>query len=98
MVMNTPCVRRTCIGVRKVFRAPVLKQTRLFVERHVVRSTVLGFVPSVVNDALVHHVQLSPTELLHVATDDVTVSSMTALAMILVSLHESTKKTSKTIE
>lgn len=83
--MKTPCVRRTCIGVRRAVRAsvPVVKQTGMFVERHVVRSTVLGFVPSIVNDTLVHHIQISPTEILRVATDDVTVSSMTALAMIL---------------
>lgn len=62
---------------------PVIQKTSRFVEKHVVKTTVVGFVPSVVNDVVVHHVKVTPVELIHVATDDVTVSSMTALAMAL---------------
>jgi len=73
---------RTVIRVRRVV-IPAIQKTSRFVERHVVRTSVAGFVPSVVNDVFVHHVKVTPVELIHVATDDVTVSSMTALAMAL---------------
>lgn len=73
---------RTCIRIRRVV-IPTIQKSGKFVEKHVVRTSVVGFVPSVVNDVVVHHVKMSPVELFHVATDDVTVSSMTALAMAL---------------
>lgn len=73
---------RSFVRVRRVV-IPAIQRTSKFVEKHVVRTSVVGFVPSVVNDVVVHHVQVTPVELMHVATDDVTVSSMTALAMAL---------------
>lgn len=73
---------RSCIRVRRMV-FPAIHKTGQFVEQHVVRTSVVGFVPSVVNDVFVHHVKVTPIELFHVATDDVTVSSMTALAMAL---------------
>jgi len=73
---------RSVIRVRRLV-IPAIQKTGRFVERHVVRTSVVGFVPSVVNDVVVHHVKVTPVELFHVAADDVTVSSMTALAMAL---------------
>lgn len=74
-------VARVCVRVR-----PIVRRTTRFVTRHVVKTSVVGFVPSVVNDAIIHHVQVTPSEIIRVATDDVTVSSMTALAMALMKL------------
>jgi hypothetical protein len=51
-----------------------------------VKTSVVGFVPSVVNDAFIHHAQVTPLEMARVATDEVTVTSMTALAMALMKL------------
>lgn len=73
---------RAVIRVRRMV-FPAIQKTGSFVGKHVVRTSVVGFVPSVVNDVVVHHVNVTPVELIHVATDDVTVSSMTALAMAL---------------
>lgn len=73
---------RSVIRVRRMV-IPAIQKTGRFVEQHVVKTSVVGFVPSVVNDVVVHHVKVTPVELIHVATDDVTVSSMTALAMAL---------------
>lgn len=81
-------VRRSCVQVRKVLRdsGPMMKRTGRFVERHIVRTSVVGFVPSVVNDTVIHHVQVSPVELLQLVTDDVSVTSLTALATLLMRL------------
>jgi hypothetical protein len=38
------------------------------------------------NDVVIHHAQVTPVELFHIASDDVSVSSMTALAMALMRL------------
>ena len=81
-------MRRTCVQVRKVLRdsGPIMKRTGRFVERHIVRTSVVGFVPSVLNDTVIHHVQVSPIELFHVVADDVSVTSLTALATLLMRL------------
>jgi hypothetical protein len=63
-----------------------MKRTGRFVERHIVRTSVVGFVPSVLNDTVIHHVQVSPIELFHVVADDVSVTSLTALATLLMRL------------
>lgn len=72
---------RLCVRVR-----PIIRRTTRFVTRHVVKTSVVGFVPSVVNDAVIHHAQVTPLEMARVATDEVTVTSMTALAMALMKL------------
>jgi len=81
-------IRRSCIHVRKAVRnsEPYVRRTGRYVERYVVKTSVVGFVPSVMNDVVVHHIQVTPIELFHIATDDVSVSSMTALAMALMRL------------
>lgn len=86
--------RKPCVIARRAWRKtmPVVHKTGRFVERHVIRTSVASFVPSVVNDTLVHHVRVTPEQLIHVMTDDVTVSSMTALALILVKLGPLSKR------
>lgn len=78
-------MKRSCIQLRKVIRnsKPHFRRTTRYVERHVVKTSVVGFVPSVVNDVIIHHVQMTPVELFHIVSDDVSVSSMTALALLL---------------
>jgi hypothetical protein len=80
--------KRSCVKIRKVVRKsePIVRRTGRYVERYVVKTSVVGFVPSVMNDVVIHHAQVSPVELFHVASDDVSVSSLTALAMALMRL------------
>lgn len=77
--------RRTCVQIRRSIRntQPYIHKTQQFIEKHVVRSSVVGFVPTVVNDAFVHHIHVTPNEILRVAVDEISVSSMTALAIAL---------------
>ena len=79
------CVRLHVLrGVRQA--RPVIHRTGRFVQRHVVKTSVVSFVPSVLNDTIIHHQALTPAELIHVATDDISVTSVVALANILLKL------------
>jgi hypothetical protein len=79
------CVRLHVLrGVRQA--RPVIHRTGRFVQRHVVKTTVASFVPSLLNDTVVHHQALTPVEILRVATDDISVSTVVALTNILLKL------------
>jgi hypothetical protein len=71
---------------KRLGREPVVRRTTKFVERHVVKSSVAAFVPTIVNDTLMHHQAITLDKMIHVATDDVSVSSMMALVVILMRL------------
>jgi len=87
----TRCIRLyVARGVRHV--RPVIHKTSKFVNRHVVKSSIVSFVPSLLNDTIVHHQALTPVELLHVATDDISVTTVVALTTILVKRIERQQK------
>jgi hypothetical protein len=48
-----------------------------------VRGAAFGFVPSTINDLAFHHATLDITELIHVSVDTATISSINAVANIL---------------
>jgi len=79
-------VLRATRQVKRLGREPVVRRTTKFVERHVVKSSVAAFMPTIVNDTLIHHQAITLDTLFHVATDDVSVSSMMALVIILMRL------------
>jgi hypothetical protein len=72
--------------VKRIGREPVVRRTTKFVERHVVKSSAAAIVPSIVNDTLFHHQAITPDAIFHIVSDDVSVSSMMALATILMRL------------
>ena len=76
-------VLRATRQVKRLGREPVVRRTTRFVERHVVKSSVAAFVPTVVNDTLMHHQAITLDNMIHLVTDDVSVSSMVALVSIL---------------
>jgi len=69
--------------VKRIGREPVVRRTTRFVERHVVKSSVAAFVPTIVNDTLIHHQAITTDAIIHIVSDDVSVSSMMALVSIL---------------
>jgi hypothetical protein len=75
------CVR-TQIALRRVQRHPLTRR----VEKHVVKATAIGLVPSAINDVLIHHAPIDLGELIHVTEDSLTVSVLT-LAMTLVTKY-----------
>lgn len=76
---------RTARRAKNILRTaePVVRRTGRFVERRIVRSSVVSFVPSLLNDTLIHHHSVTPDEIFHLVTDDVSVTSLVALAMLL---------------
>jgi hypothetical protein len=61
---------------RAVISSMVLRKT-------FVRNTVISIVPSTINDVVIHHAQASPTELLHVTIDSMTVNTLSSVASLL---------------
>jgi len=79
-------VLRATRQVKRLGREPVVRRTTKFVERHVVKSSVAAFVPTVMNDTLMHHQAITTDAIIHIVSDDVSVSSMIALATMLMRL------------
>ena len=81
----TRCVRLHAIRVARHAK-PLIRRTERFVKRHVVHSSMVSFVPSLLNDTIIHHKGITPAEILQVATDDLSVTTVTALVTILIKL------------
>jgi len=80
-------IRRICVCVLRFGgREPVQRALTAsrFVKKHLVRGAVLGVLPSTINDVAFHHANLNVSEIVHVAVDTATVSSMNAVANILI--------------
>lgn len=83
----TRCVRLHVLrGVRQA--RPLIHRTSRFVNRHVVKSSMVSFVPSLLNDTIVHHQSITPIELFHVASDDISITAVIAVATILVKMKK----------
>lgn len=74
------CVR---FHVIRVVRNPLVRHTSRFVERRVIHSSVASFVPSLLNDVMIHHQKCTPERVVQLVSDDVSVTFVTALAMTL---------------
>jgi len=53
------------------------------IKKSFVRNTVISIVPSAFNEIVIHHAQASPTELLHVTIDSMTVNTLSSVASLL---------------
>lgn len=73
---------RVCVHVRRVARRSLMSERLL--RKHVVRGAAIGIVPSALNDVVIHHAPLNIGEIIHVTQDTVTITTMSALASILV--------------
>ena len=67
------CVR-TRIAIRRVQRHPVTKKTIRRIEKHVVKGTAIGLVPSAINDIFIHHAPVDLGEFVHVTQDTLAVT------------------------
>lgn len=79
-------LKRTCITVRRAGRHPVIQRSvrsGALLRKHVVRATTLSMIPSTVNDVVFHHAQLDLNEVVHSATDSVTIGTMNALVALI---------------
>ena len=67
------CVR-TQIALRRVQRHPVTKKTIRRIEKHVVKGTAIGLVPSAINDIVIHHAPIDIGELIHATQDTIAIN------------------------
>jgi hypothetical protein len=75
------CVQ-TQIAFRRVQRHPVTKKTIRRIEKHVVKGTAIGLVPSALNDVLIHHAPIDFGELVHVTQDTLAVTILNLVLQI----------------
>jgi methyl coenzyme M reductase subunit C len=75
------CVQ-TQIAFRRVQRHPVTKKTIRRIEKHVVKGTAIGLVPSALNDVLIHHAPIDFGELAHVTQDTLAVTILNLVLQI----------------
>lgn len=83
--------KRICVHVRRVIRSPMVTRTirsGTLLRKHVVRGATIGLVPSTINDVAFHHAQLNITEVIHVTQDAVTLTTLNALASVLVTVSK----------
>ena len=79
-------LKRTCITVRRVGRHPVIQRSvrsGALLKKHVVIATTLSMIPSTVNDVVFHHAQLNVQEVVHTATDTLTIGTMNAIVALI---------------
>jgi methyl coenzyme M reductase subunit C len=67
------CVQ-TQIAIRRVQRHPLTKKTIRRIEKHVVKGTAIGLVPSAINDVMIHHAPIDFNEFIHVTQDTLAVT------------------------
>lgn len=57
-------------------------------KRHVVRGATMGLVPATINDVAFHHAQLNIDEVIHVTQDTLTITTLNALASVLMTVSK----------
>lgn len=79
-------LKRTCITVRRAGRHPVIQRSMrsgTLLKKHMVRATTLSMIPSTVNDMVFHHAQFGIEEVVHSATDSLTIGTMNAIVALI---------------
>lgn len=74
--------KRIYVQARRISRNPAFRRAMRssnFVRRHFVRATMISMVPSALDDVMIHHKAFTAID----AIDSMTVSTMSAVASIL---------------
>jgi hypothetical protein len=66
------------VVIRKVQRHPVSRR----IQRYVKKGVTFGVIPTSLNDIVFHHAPLTTDEVMHVIIDQVSTSSMVAIALL----------------
>lgn len=69
-------MKRTCVQVRRFARRPEVRWGTSYVKKNFVRTTVLSFVPSAIDDVAIHHAGLDIGEMVHVCIDTVIINAL----------------------
>lgn len=78
--------KKVCVHVRRVSRHPTIRRAMRsgsMVRKNFVRTTLISIVPSGLDDVIMHHKAMDVAEALYVTLDSMTISTMSAVATIL---------------
>lgn len=78
--------KKVCVHVRRVSRHPTFRRAMRsgsMVRKNFVRTTLISIVPSGLDDVIMHHKAMDVAEALYVTLDSMTISTMSAVATIL---------------
>jgi|688.fasta_scaffold08269_9 hypothetical protein len=78
--------KKVCVHVRRVARHPTIRRAMRsgsMVRKNFVRTALISIVPSGLDDVIVHHKAMDAAEALYVTLDSMTISTMSAVATIL---------------
>lgn len=79
-------LRKTCVTVRRVSRHPIVQRsirTSALIRRHAIRGAVLSFVPTTLNDVVIHHTPLSVSEVVHTMSDTISIGTINTVFAVL---------------
>jgi hypothetical protein len=69
-------MKKVCVQFRRIGRQPVVRWGTMYVKKNFVRTAVLSFVPSTIDDVVIHHAQLCAEEIMHVGLDTVVINGL----------------------
>lgn len=78
--------KKVCVHVRRVSRHPTIRRAMRsgsMVRKNFVRTALISIVPSGLDDVIVHHKVLNAAEALYVTIDSMTISTISAVATML---------------
>jgi hypothetical protein len=81
--------KRVFVHARRVSRHPVFKRAMRsgsMIRKNFVRTAFISVLPSGIDDVIVHHKALTVAEAMYVTVDSMTISTMSAVATILLAI------------
>lgn len=81
--------KRVCVHARRVSRHPVFRRavrSSSMLSKNFVRTALISVVPSGLDDVIIHHKALTVAEAMYVTIDSMTISTMSAVATILLAI------------
>jgi len=67
-------MKKACVQIRRLVRRPEIRWGTTYMKKNLIRTTVMSFVPSAIDDVAIHHANLNISEIVHVGIDTVTIN------------------------
>jgi hypothetical protein len=80
------CARRVVLQARRVGRNPVVRRvvrSGALLRKTLVRTSLITVLPSGIDDVILHHKALTAAEAMYITLDSMTVSTLSAVATVL---------------
>jgi pectate lyase len=69
-------MKRVCVHYRRLVRQPEIRWGVRHVKKNFIRAAMLSFVPSAIDDVVLHHANLDLGEFVHVGVDTVVINAI----------------------